>query len=193
MERVYRALASAAEQHRNCLKSGNTEWKVKTEARIDAIVKNHLPSGAGIDAGTKFDVEASSSDKLVFYTSFHHMDENGSYDGWTEHTIRVYPSLTQEIRLTVSGVNRKDIKDYLAEAFHFALTAEIDAYAASLTGAADIPADFPVQPLQAGQTAKDRATCGTCGRSWDDGKSTSMTPTPAGRCPFEAFHNGGAL
>ena len=32
-------------------------------------------------------------------------------------------------------------------------------------------------------------TCGTCGRRWDDAKSTSLTPTPAGRCPFEYAHN----
>ena len=31
----------------------------------------------------------------------------------------------------------------------------------------------------------DVATCGACGRSWDDGQSTGVTPTPAGRCPFE--------
>jgi len=30
--------------------------------------------------------------------------------------------------------------------------------------------------------------CGTCGRSWDDSKSTGLTPTPAGRCPFEYWH-----
>lgn len=55
----------------------------------------------------------------------------------------------------------------------------------------DIPSDFPVQPLQSGEAAepaKDRATCGTCGLSWDDGIATSWTPTPAGRCPFEYFH-----
>lgn len=33
------------------------------------------------------------------------------------------------------------------------------------------------------------ATCGTCGRRWDDAKSTSLTPVPAGRCPFEYAHN----
>lgn len=35
------------------------------------------------------------------------------------------------------------------------------------------------------------ATCGTCKRSWDDTKSTGLTPTPSGRCPFEYFkgHN----
>jgi hypothetical protein len=32
------------------------------------------------------------------------------------------------------------------------------------------------------------ATCGTCGRSWDDTISTSMTPVPSGRCPFEYEH-----
>ena len=31
--------------------------------------------------------------------------------------------------------------------------------------------------------------CGTCGRGWDDSVSTSCTPTPSGRCPFEYEHN----
>jgi hypothetical protein len=30
--------------------------------------------------------------------------------------------------------------------------------------------------------------CGTCNRAWDDSISTSLTPTPAGRCPFEYEH-----
>ena len=51
-----------------------------------------------------------------------------------------------------------------------------------------IPKDYEVQPLKPGQQAKDKATCNTCGLSWDDGISTSMTPTPSARCPFEAFH-----
>lgn len=34
-----------------------------------------------------------------------------------------------------------------------------------------------------------RATvCGTCGRGWDDSVSTSWTPVPSGRCPFEYDH-----
>jgi hypothetical protein len=51
-----------------------------------------------------------------------------------------------------------------------------------------IPPDYPVQPLKDGQVAECRALCGTCGLAWDDGVSTSMTPTPSARCPFEAFH-----
>lgn len=30
--------------------------------------------------------------------------------------------------------------------------------------------------------------CGTCLHWWDDAVITSMTPTPAGRCPFEYDH-----
>ena len=51
-----------------------------------------------------------------------------------------------------------------------------------------IPKNYPVKQLKPGQAAQQRATCGTCGRSWDDAIVTSMTPAPAARCPFEAFH-----
>lgn len=51
-----------------------------------------------------------------------------------------------------------------------------------------IPKSFPVQPFKPGQPAEDRATCGHCGLSWDDGKVTGWTPAPGGRCPFEYYH-----
>jgi hypothetical protein len=53
----------------------------------------------------------------------------------------------------------------------------------------EVPADFPVRPLQPGDSAEDRAKCGTCGREWDDAIPTAYTPTPAARCPFEGFHD----
>lgn len=31
------------------------------------------------------------------------------------------------------------------------------------------------------------ATCGACGRSWDDTIPTWATPAPSGRCPFEGM------
>ena len=34
----------------------------------------------------------------------------------------------------------------------------------------------------------DQATCSACGETWDDAVVTSVTPTPAGRCPFEYEH-----
>jgi hypothetical protein len=36
---------------------------------------------------------------------------------------------------------------------------------------------------------KNATTCLTCYRSWDDTVSTSMTPVPSGRCPFEYEHD----
>lgn len=52
-----------------------------------------------------------------------------------------------------------------------------------------IPADFPVQPIDPDDPAAiDPATCGTCELTWDDGIGTTWTPAPSGRCPFEYFH-----
>lgn len=51
-----------------------------------------------------------------------------------------------------------------------------------------IPEDYPVKSLKFGEEGESIAQCGTCHRWWDDAKSTSMTPTPSGRCPFEYFH-----
>ena len=34
---------------------------------------------------------------------------------------------------------------------------------------------------------RDIATCGDCGRSWDDSIVTHMTPAPSARCPFEGM------
>ena len=59
-----------------------------------------------------------------------------------------------------------------------------------------VPADYPVKPLRrdtkAWREAEDLARCGSCGRYWDDGKVTEMTPAPAARCPFESFHDFGS-
>jgi hypothetical protein len=66
----------------------------------------------------------STDEKLVFTTNFHHMDDNGSYVEWTGHTIVVRASLTSTIEIDVKGRNTNDIKDYLWDVFHHALTQE---------------------------------------------------------------------
>jgi hypothetical protein len=49
-----------------------------------------------------------------------------------------------------------------------------------------IPKAWPVQPDPAGDTL-----CGQCNLRWNDSVSTSLTPVPSGRCPFESFHSKG--
>jgi hypothetical protein len=39
-----------------------------------------------------------------------------------------------------------------------------------------------------GKVVEKIATCGNCGRSWNDAMSTGWTPVPSGRCPFEYWH-----
>ena len=45
------------------------------------------------------------------------------------------------------------------------------------------------EALALAQRERRAATCGTCGRSWDDTISTSVTPVPSGRCPWEYEHD----
>jgi hypothetical protein len=78
----------------------------------------------GFDNGTTLDMDASNPEKLVFQTSFHHMDENGCYSGWTSHRVVVVPSLAFGIRLHIGGEDRNDIKSYIFESFTEFLTGE---------------------------------------------------------------------
>jgi hypothetical protein len=127
-EPLYQRLASLVIQHRNCIKTDNTEWKDRSEDEILKLVKRYMPSGSGFDCGTKIFLsqEAPATDRLVFETSFHHMNENGFYDGWTEHTVTVHPSLAFKIEIKISGRNRNEIKDLIHESFDCALRTEIE-------------------------------------------------------------------
>ena len=93
---------------------------------IDSACRDYLPSGSGFDSGTNLDWNKSTAEKLVFETAFHHMDSNGFYSGWTHHTVTIRPSLVFGFTVTVSGRNRNEIKDYIAESMQSALSAEYD-------------------------------------------------------------------
>jgi len=116
--KVYEALAQASERR------DDEEWADIMMEKIDNIMKG-APSGAGIDSGTQFIPEKSSREKLVFAASFHHMNENGYYCGWTEHQVIVTQDLIG-LNVRVTGKNRDDIKEYLTEVYHYWLTKEVD-------------------------------------------------------------------
>jgi len=112
-------LASAIQAQSNCRTSGNPYADIWQD-RLDYIENNLLPSGSGIDNGTHIVTDECKPDKLVFSCGFHHMNENGFYDGWTEHKISVRPAF-DGIDISVSGRNRNDIKDYLGDVFLYCL------------------------------------------------------------------------
>jgi len=124
--KLYRLLAAKLLAKENCEKTRNQEWLDRHSRDIERLVKDHMPSGSGVDAGTKLDWNRSTPQKLVFETSYHHMNDSGYYDGWTEHTVIVRPSLWNEIEISIGGSDRNDIKEYLHQVFHEALMQEIE-------------------------------------------------------------------
>jgi hypothetical protein len=138
---LYSELAIAIQARANCAERMNgqrnsnngitsdkqaEEWYDRWDDRITRLVSDHMPSGGGFDNGTKLDLDMSHAERLVFHTSYHHMNDGGYYDGWTEHTVTVTPSFSG-VNLRVSGRNRNDIKDYIHEVFHYSLTQEVPA------------------------------------------------------------------
>jgi hypothetical protein len=131
---LYSELSNLVQARINCSKdfayhqsqqTATAEWFDKHTSRIEELVREHMPSGGGFDSGTTLDLDSSHADKLVFQTSYHHMDEAGGYDGWTEHTVTVTPSLMSGYHLRVGGRDRNGIKEYIGETFHNALSMEV--------------------------------------------------------------------
>ena len=83
-----------------------------------------LPSGSGIDSGTTIKTDDCKPEKLVLSCEFHHMNDVGSYDGWTDHKIIVTPSW-DGINVKVTGRDRNQIKDCLGDTFHFAMSQDV--------------------------------------------------------------------
>lgn len=99
-----------------CVKLNNTDWAPKHAQTITDLLQE-LPSGSGIDCGMQFDWDASKPQRLVFTFSFHHMDEHGSYDGWTDHELIITPAFFG-FELKITGKDRNNVKDYLYSLFN---------------------------------------------------------------------------
>lgn len=139
--KLYQALALLLQRHHTLTHSDIERPIEQRTAMVDAIegelerlVKEHLPSGSGVDSGTQLDPDLCKWDKrspypavIVLSTAFHHMHpESGMYDGWTEHQVQLRPDWVG-FHLFVTGRDRRGIKDYLGDLYHTALMAEIDA------------------------------------------------------------------
>lgn len=114
--KVYQALATAIA----CLPR---DW---AEERVNLIEREYLPQGSGIDAGCTVLVEESNANRLVIQTAFHHLNEVGFYDGWTQHKIIVTPSLIHGFDIKVTGRDKNGIKEYLGQLFYHVLEQEFD-------------------------------------------------------------------
>ena len=100
---VYRQIATYVDAYHRCLANGNALYKDHA-GEVEDLVCEHMPSGSGWDCGTTLDIGESTKDKLVFFGSYHHMDE-GTYCGWSSWTITVKPSLIQILDISVECVD----------------------------------------------------------------------------------------
>lgn len=151
-EKVYRKLAQLVGAYHRCkspdANESQREWADKHAQTIRDLCSRYMPHGSGLDADRsgKLDLANSSEEKLVFWADFHHMDEHGSYDGWTSHMVTVRPSLALGFRLSISGPNRNDIKGYIGQAFEIALNAEIGRCACNREAAGEHTFHCPANP-----------------------------------------------
>lgn len=122
-------IASTVDAYKRCRENPEQygEWEARHLEAIRGFERNELPSGSGIDSGTKIDIERCTPYRVVLTAGFHHMNKDGMYDGWTEHTITVTPSFSG-MDITISGRNRNDIKEYLHDVFYWTLAAVRDVF-----------------------------------------------------------------
>ena len=114
--------ATLMQARANCRASGNNEWRHIHGRVLKRLADNFLPHGSGIDGDTILSCDdAGWRERFFIHFNFHHMDELGFYDGWTTHMLTVKPTFTG-IAMSVSGQNKRDIKNYLYEIFEHALT-----------------------------------------------------------------------
>jgi hypothetical protein len=123
--KLYQIMASLIQARINCRASGNREWFERHTDRLEHLAKCYLPSGGGFDNGSKLDLSESTPERIVLSAPYHHMNDGGMYDGWSEHTVIVTPSLASGFNLRITGRDRNAIKAYIAECFYDALTVRL--------------------------------------------------------------------
>jgi len=127
-KKLYQQIASGFQAMLNCKKNKNEKWYDYHKANVESLVNEYMPSGSGFDAGTRFDFDKSTPDKLVFFTDYHKMNENSYYDGWIDDIkIVVTPSLQFGYNMKITGLKRSDLDnyiDYFYDTFAYALDSE---------------------------------------------------------------------
>jgi hypothetical protein len=120
-KRLFQTINSALNARANCMKNGN-EFGGKWESMLYHIEREILPRGSGVDRGCRIDRD-SHGDKLKIEFAFHHMDEHGFYDGWTDHVLTIRPAF-DGFDMKISGRDRNGAKDYFYDMFSHVLSLE---------------------------------------------------------------------
>jgi hypothetical protein len=116
---LYRELATLVQARKTCAESAtHQDWFQKHSETIKRLVSNHL-------AQYRIDLNESHADKLVFYGNESQFTEDGVEDGYTSHTVIVKPSLTFGFTLRITGHDRNDVKEHIAQLFNAQLREDV--------------------------------------------------------------------
>lgn len=133
---LYLALAILQARHYNLLARGNLNVGMLQAVRgeIDRLVRQHLPSGSGFDKGVEWFQQKDQHlhTRLSFKADFHPMDDAGNYWPWVTFNVTAEARFDGiDVRVKSANVSRQHraagLPDYVAEVFHDALVAEVDA------------------------------------------------------------------
>ena len=120
-------LATNVDRYHHWINSNPIDPRVdESEDILKILCKNFLPHGSGVNIGCDVDLEHSRPNRIIITFAFHHMDEHGYYDGWTEHKCIIKPDLRFGIDIRITGRDRNHVKDYLYELFNHAITQTIN-------------------------------------------------------------------
>lgn len=86
---LIQAIASEVNRYHNLCDMPHGE----PQSAVDAIdqLEKMLPSGSGIDCGTKILLDECEPNKIVLYVEYHHVNDGGFYCGWSGHKLIVTP------------------------------------------------------------------------------------------------------
>jgi len=141
---LYRALAEAMQSLRNCEASKPTSpsggWATRWANVVRELVSS-LPHGSGFDSDPRISLQQSKPDRIVIDGSFHKMDSNGYYCGWSDFRVTVKPTF-DGIDVDARGAGSTDLNDYIAETYRHALCEHVDINAAHLRVLERLPANW---------------------------------------------------
>ena len=133
---LYQAIATEIQRYHS-IEDAATRfgWTVEDKSSMSAQISDSLDSlqsllasGSGFNCGSKIDLDKSKPERLQINTEFHHMNDGGYYDGWTDHAVTVRPSLAAGFDMSIGGRNLNDIKEYIASVFDYDLNRQVRQY-----------------------------------------------------------------
>ena len=127
--KLYQQLARSVDARLRCLNAEPVnDFGLDIHEKKIEDIEALLPSGSGINTGTKVDIDRSTGQKLILYAGYDVMSEYGYYTGVIDFEVIVKPDLMFDFDIRIAGRfgKHQDIKEYLDEVYYDALDQDLE-------------------------------------------------------------------